>query len=120
MEVTDAANEPRPFVSQAFCSALPVAFTRVPSFHWESFATIMLEAAYEASMWAAVLNARCGKSNIVLLAFLGGSAFGNEDRWIHAAIRRGLKLILGYNLDVRLVNYGTLSRDTLRIVEDFS
>ena len=30
VEVTDAAGEHRPLVSQAFCSALPVAYTRVP------------------------------------------------------------------------------------------
>jgi hypothetical protein len=120
VEVTDATSEPRPFVSQAFCSALPVAYTRVASSHWEAFATIVLEAAYEATMWAAALNARRGKSNIVLLTFLGGGAFGNEDRWIHAAIRRALKLMSGLNLDVRLVSYRAPSRDILRIVEGFS
>jgi hypothetical protein len=30
VEVTDAASQHRPLVSQAFCSALPVAYTRVP------------------------------------------------------------------------------------------
>lgn len=120
VEVTDVASKPRQFVSQAFCSALPVAYTHVPSFRWEAFATIVLDAAYEATMWAAVLNARRGKSNIVLLTFLGGGAFGNEDRWIHTAIRRALKLMSGFSLDVRLVCYRTPSRDILRIAEDFS
>ena len=36
VEVTDAAGEHRPLVSQAFCSALPVAYTRVPPSHWEA------------------------------------------------------------------------------------
>jgi hypothetical protein len=35
VEVTDAAAEHRPLASQAFCSALPVAYTRVPPHHWE-------------------------------------------------------------------------------------
>jgi hypothetical protein len=48
VEVTDAAGGPRPFVCQIFCSALPVAYTSIPSFHWEPFATLVLEAAYEA------------------------------------------------------------------------
>ena len=77
VEVTDAAGEHRPLVSQAFCSALPVAYTRVPPPHWEAFASLVLQAAYEATMLAAVLNAQRGASNVVLLTQLGGGAFGN-------------------------------------------
>ena len=80
VEVTDAAGEHRPLVSQAFCSALPVAYTRVPPSHWEPFASLVLQAAYEATMWAAVLNAQRGASNVVLLTQLGGGAFGNDDK----------------------------------------
>jgi hypothetical protein len=76
VEVTDAASQHRPLVSQAFCSALPVAYTRVPPSHWEAFASLVLQAAYEATMLAAVLNARRGASNTVLLTQLGGGAFG--------------------------------------------
>jgi len=54
VEVTEAAGDPRPLVSQAFCSALPVAYTNVPSGPWRGFASLILEAAYEATMWAAV------------------------------------------------------------------
>jgi hypothetical protein len=57
VEVTDAAGEHRPLVSQAFCSALPVAYTGVPPSHWEAFASLVLQAAYEATMSAGVLNA---------------------------------------------------------------
>ena len=39
---------------------------------------LVLEAAYEATMWSAVLNARRGASKVVLLTLLGGGAFGNE------------------------------------------
>jgi hypothetical protein len=119
VEVTDATKEPRPFVSQAFCSALPVAYTDVPSALWELFAILVLEAAYEATMWAAVLNARRGKSSTVLLTFLGGSSFGNEDIWIYGAIRRALEMMSGFALDVRLVSYREPSQDILRIAEDF-
>ncbi len=58
VEVTDAAGGHRPLVSQAFCSALPVAYTRVPPSHWEPFASLVLQAAYEATMLAAVLTAQ--------------------------------------------------------------
>jgi hypothetical protein len=42
VEVTDVAGEHRPLVSQAFCSALPVVYTRVPPSHWEAFASLVL------------------------------------------------------------------------------
>ena len=119
VEVTDPAGEHRPLVSQAFCSALPVAYTRVPPSHWEPFASLVLEAAYEATMAAAVLNAQRGASKVVLLTQLGGGAFGNRDDWIHAAMRRALQMTLGFDLDVRLVSFGAPSRAILQMAQDF-
>jgi hypothetical protein len=119
VEVTDAAAEHRPLVSQAFCSALPVAYTRVPSSRWEAFASLVLQAAYEATILAAVLNAQRGASNVVLLTQLGGGAFGNHDEWIHVAIRRALEMMSGFALNVRLVSYGMPSRAILQMAEDF-
>jgi hypothetical protein len=43
-------------VSQAFCSALPVAYGNIPARAWEDFACLVLEGAYEASLSAAALN----------------------------------------------------------------
>jgi hypothetical protein len=119
VEVTDAVREHRPLVSQAFCSALPVAYSPVPSRYWEPFATLVLQAAYEATIWAAVLNADRGASNIVLLTTLGGGAFGNDESWIHAAMRRALQMMKGFDLDVKLVCYGTPSRPMLQLAKDF-
>jgi hypothetical protein len=119
VEVTDASGEERPLVSQAFCSALPVAYSRVHSSFWEPFAQLILDAAYEATMWAAVQNAQRRSSNIVLLTFLGGSAFGNEDPWIHGAIRRALEMMSEFDLDVRLVSYGAPSRAVKQLAESF-
>jgi hypothetical protein len=119
VEVTDADGEHRPRVSQAFCSALPVAYTGVPPSHWEAFATLVLEAAYEATMWAAVLNARRGGSNLVLLTRLGGGVFGNDVGWIHAAMRRALKLVAEFDLDVRLVSHGGLAPALVQMAGEF-
>src|SRR5271168_3197044 len=91
VEVTDAPGERRLFLSQAFCSALPVAYSQVPVRYWQAFASLVLEAAYEATMWSAVLNAMRGASNVVLLTFLGGGAFGNDDEWVLSAMRRGFE-----------------------------
>ncbi|WP_342132915.1 hypothetical protein [Hydrogenophaga sp. OTU3427] len=106
VEVTDAPTLPGPLVSQAFCSALPVAYGRVPQPHWEAFARLILNAAYEATLLAGVLNARRGKSNIVLLTSLGGGAFGNAPQWIQDAMAQALDLMSDHDLDVRLVSYG--------------
>jgi hypothetical protein len=105
VEVTE--GDRRPLVSQVFCSALPVAYTRVPPVLWEAFASLVLEAAYEATMSVAVLNAKRGVSNVVLLTQLGGGAFGNHDDWIQAATRRSLEKMRKFDLDVKLVSYGS-------------
>ncbi|WP_035982885.1 hypothetical protein, partial [Bradyrhizobium sp. STM 3843] len=117
VEATDAMD-PLPLVSQAFCSALPVAYSDIAPKYWERFARLILEAAYEATLWAAVLNAARGP-NIVLLTSLGGGAFGNDESWIEDALRRALQLARGYDLDVRLVSYGQPSAAFRRIAEDF-
>jgi hypothetical protein len=120
VEVTDAAGEHRPLVSQSFCSALSVAYTRVPRSYCEPFASLVLQVAYEATMLAAVLNARRGASNVVLLTQLGGGAFGNHGEWIHAAMRRALERMSGFALDVSLVSYGTPPRAILQMAGDFA
>ena len=110
VEVTDTNEKLRQTVSQAFCSAMPVAYTDIPSDQWKPFASLVLEAAYEATLLAAVLNAQRGSSNVVLLTLLGGGAFGNQADWIHSAIRRALNLMAGLALDVRIVSYAEPSR----------
>ena len=120
VEVTTAKGPDRPSVSQAFCSALPVAYSDLPAADWRPFAQLVLEAAYEATMLAALLNARRGVSNVVFLTLLGGGVFGNRDSWIDAAIRRALTLAGSYDLGVKLVSYGVPSKTVLSIAEDFS
>ena len=125
VEVTDVNEDNQspgfagPLVSQAFCSALPVVYSRVPKADWRCFASLVLEAAYEATLWAGVLNRQRGKSNIVLLTCLGGGAFGNDDDWIHAAIRRALQKAAGFALDVRLVSYGAPSEELKKMAKVF-
>ena len=119
VEVTDAPSEQRPRVSQAFCSALPVAYTQVPARSWRAFASLVLEAAYEATMWNSILNAKRGVSNIVLLTFLGGGAFGNDDEWILGAMRRGLEQISAFDLEARIVCYRAASQTVLALAKEF-
>lgn len=120
VEVTDVEAAHRPRVSQVFCSALPITYSPVPSAHWKPFASLVLEAAYEATLLAAVLNKQWGMSNVVLLTHLGGGAFGNEEDWIDAAIRRALMTMSRFNLDVKLVSYREPTRKTQQLIEDFN
>jgi hypothetical protein len=120
VEVTECESERRPLVSHAFCSALPVSYCPpFPSALWEPFAALVLEAAYEATMWAGVLNAQRGASNAVLLTLLGGGAFGNDSRWIYSAMRRALMLTTRYELDVKFVTFAAPSRELLRMADEF-
>lgn len=104
-------------VSQAFCSALPISYNtdRNPQ-HWQAFAQLVLEAAYEATLLAASLNAtRPTGSRRVYLTLLGGGAFGNPRPWIIQAIHRALSLLQDQDLDVYLVSYRAISADLLEL-----
>lgn len=103
-EVTLDAAEHR--VSQAYCSALPVAYGRQPTDLWTDFAKLILDAAYEATLAAAVLNAARTGNSSVYLTLLGGGVFGNRDPWITDAIERAFQIHRNHGLDVRIVSYG--------------
>lgn len=120
VEVTDAAGPKRPLVSQAFCSALPVAYLDHPTDHWAPFARLVLEAAYEATLWSAVMNARRGGSNIVLLTLLGGGAFGNRENWIYEAMSRALDLMAAFDIDVKLVSRNSPSPELMALARQFA
>jgi len=117
VEVTDK-SAPTHLVSQAFCSALPVAYGTTPTESWRPFATITLEGAYEATLWAAVLNAQANGSRTVFLTRVGGSAFRNDHSWIHHAIRRALHKVGDVGLDVRLVSRGAADEELRQLVDE--
>jgi hypothetical protein len=98
---------------------LPVAYGDAFDIYWEAFAILVLEAAYEATMLAAVLNGRQGGSRTVLLTRLGGGAFGNEPDWIDAATRRALHLARDFDLNVILVNRGPPDSRMLALEQQF-
>ena len=107
-------------VSQAYCSALPVAYSAQPSDLWESFARLILEAAYEATISAGILNSQTTGNNHVFLTLLGGGAFGNEPIWITQALKRALKLYKGSDIDVAIVSHGRSNDDVRKLVDEFS
>ncbi|MAG94705.1 MAG: hypothetical protein CMJ48_13310 [Planctomycetaceae bacterium] len=93
-------------VSQTYCSALPVAYSVHTEDLWADFAQLVLEAAYEATICAAILNCRETRNNELFLTLLGGGAFGNRDDWIFTAIERALTQFADVLLDVSIVSYG--------------
>lgn len=108
VEVTHGTAAPGPLVSQAFCSALPVAYNDLGGArgaNWAPLAVLVLEAAYEATLWSSVINAQRGASRKVLLTSVGGGAFGNDERWIRAAMHRAVQAVQGHGLEILLVSF---------------
>jgi hypothetical protein len=56
-----------------------------------------------------ILRKECLHSN--WLNVLVGQAFGNAAEWIHAAIKRAVQKVQGFDLDGRLVSYGQPSAE---------
>jgi len=114
--VTEPGAAPDARVTQVYASALPVAYSGIRADRWSGLGALVLQAAYEATLHAAVLNAARGGSRRVLLTRLGGGAFGNDERWITSSILRALSLFRGHDLEVLMVSYGAPSRE-IREVE---
>ena len=121
VEVTAAGAPFGQCVSQAYCSALPVSYNRDSDPElWHHFARLVLEAAYEATLLAGVINAaRPHGSKNIYLTLLGGGAFGNRREWITDAIRRALDSVRGQALDVWLVSYGSVPADLMALAADY-
>ena len=99
-------------VSQIFCSAASVSYSRCSSELWEPLARIILEGAYEATLLSGVLNNIInGKNTPIVLTQLGGGAFGNKNEWIIDAIKRSLKIMEHYGLNVQICHYGQIDKD---------
>ena len=95
-------------VTQAYCSALPVSYSSSPAGDWQAFASIVLEAAYEATFLCAIVNHKKNNNPNLFLTLLGGGAFGNDLAWIFAALERSLELFRWYPLKVFLVARGSI------------
>ena len=117
-EVTIADS--RHTVSQAYCSALPVAYSRHSSELWSEFAQLILEASYEATFCAGILNYLQNGNNTLYLTLIGGGAFGNKIEWITNAIHRSLNLYKHVGLDVAIVSYGDSNENIQELIKKLS
>jgi len=105
-------------VTQVYCSALPVAYTDLPASLWEPFARLVLEAAYEATLHAALLNLHQTGNNKLYLTLLGGGAFGNRREWIYDAMKMALQRFSSYPLDVSIVSYKHSKPKTQKLIKN--
>lgn len=113
-EVTTSADHH--LVSQAYCSALPVLYSSIAPARWEAFARLILEATYEATFHAALLNRERTGSNKLFLTLVGGGVFGNKDEWIGEAVLRSIRMFSNHDLDVNFISYGGSSELVGRIL----
>ena len=107
-------------VTQAYCSALPVAYSDHDAALWESFARLVLEASYEATVCTAILNSLRTGNNQVFLTLIGGGVFGNEIEWITDGLKRALQLYKDWDLKVAIVSYGSSKLSIQRLIGQFS
>lgn len=110
-------------VTQTYCSALSCAYAGISNLYWAPLARLVLDAAYESTLWAAVIHAAQIEASVsknaehvfkvpaettadstagtlkeshhrkVFLTFLGGGVFGNDKEWISSAIGRALAIL---------------------------
>lgn len=106
-------------VSQAYCSALPLAYLNIESIYWERFARIILEATYEATMHAALTNMQRTQNNQVFLTLVGGGAFGNDVEWILDALLQTLLAFRNTPLEVNIVSYGQSNPKVRALMKKF-
>jgi hypothetical protein len=112
-------NGSKHLVSQAYCSALPVAYSEHAASLWQRFARLVLEASYEATICTAILNSTQNGSNKLFLTLLGGGAFGNENQWIISSIQRTLDLYKHVDLDVLIVSYHSSNQYFRKLVDRY-
>ena len=117
-EVTLSDNKQE--VTQAYCSALPVAYSHIESTVWKDFAKLILEATYEATFYAALINYNRTKNNRLFLTLVGGGAFGNNLNWILDAIKHSVEKFRNTPLDVKIVSYGSSNLNVRNFVESLN
>ncbi len=104
-------------VTQAYCSALPVAYSHIEPEYWTEFARLILEATYEATFYAALLNYERTGNKKVFLTLVGGGAFGNKIEWIMDAIKNAIKIFSNTPLDIRIVSYGGSNSEVEKLIK---
>jgi hypothetical protein len=107
-------------VTQAYCSALPIAYSHIESDLWKDFASLILEATYEATFYAALKNFYKTENNKLFLTLVGGGAFGNNLNWIFDAIKHSINKFRNTPLDVKIVTFGNSNSNVRKFVQSIN
>lgn len=93
-------------VSHAYCSAISVGYSSTVKDIklWTPFAKLVLKAAYEATLWAGIINKNSGGSNRVILTKVGAGVFRNKHEWVVEAIGNAICKTDFYGLEI-ILNY---------------
>lgn len=100
-------KNPLHLITQAVCLAVDLSdFTNTLK-SWETIAVCVLEAMYEATIYAAYLNAVKHNfqqgSNIVYLTYLGTGTFFNRNNWIRKAMMRAVAIAFKQKLNLNII-----------------
>jgi len=106
-------------VCQVLCGALPVGYLKaVKANEWATFARVVLQAAYEATLTiASCLAAKKGARVKVFLTAIGAGTLSNRVAWIAGALETALENFAQEPLDVVLVHYSAPLPDFVRLEE---
>ena len=115
-----------PRVTQVYVAALSLGGYKtprdVPNESWTPLATLVLEAAYEATLWTAVIAAARAsvKRATVYFCGLGLGVFGNERSWVAHAIGRAVAILRkeGAELDVVFLHFREINAALRREIDD--
>eukprot|EP00462_Mataza_sp_D1_P001186 CAMPEP_0175088470 /NCGR_PEP_ID=MMETSP0086_2-20121207/266_1 /TAXON_ID=136419 /ORGANISM="Unknown Unknown, Strain D1" /LENGTH=325 /DNA_ID=CAMNT_0016360907 /DNA_START=161 /DNA_END=1139 /DNA_ORIENTATION=+ len=112
-------------VTQVFGSACSVTYSRNDRALWKPFASMVLQASYEATLYAALENCARHKgekgSKKVFLTALGGGVFGNSMGWIADAMGRAFKKFKDVDLEVYIIVYAPpVDKRILQLTQDFA
>jgi hypothetical protein len=93
-------------VTQVYASALSIKYSGLHQSDWEPLAELVLEAAYEATLRAALIHARpVGERKRVVLTALGGGVFGNDMNLIARVIVNAIRAFKTAGLDIVINEY---------------
>lgn len=114
-EQVDVTDDPdlHSQVTQTYNSAISIGYSYLLESLWQPLAEIILDATYEATLLAGVIQYRREKPPpIVFLTQVGGGVFQNRSIWIRRAIGRAIREVekYGVSLDIRIVHFGEIKR----------
>lgn len=119
MQPTNLSSAECPCVTQVYCSALSCGYSGVHNSLWEPLARLVLEAAYEATLWEAVIyqSSIYSQSKDVFLTFLGGGVFKNDLDWILDAMARAVAILTvhGAEMNIKICHYRSLNENIVTI-----